>query len=195
MILFYFGDSLTLGCGDPSWLGWPGRISGKLMSHGKTVTAAYNLGVRANTTLKVADRLQREVETRLLPHLDAECRLVFHLGVADVMNDVDPDDTLAAAETILTQAKTFGEVLLIGPTPVGDGSRTERIAAISDRLEALCEVLDVPFVPVLASMRQSDTFQTALADGDSIHPAAMGYAALAECILQSEPARKYFGLE
>ncbi len=195
MILFYFGDSLTLGCGDPSGLGWPGRVSGKLISGGRTVTAAYNLGVRANITAKVADRLQPEIEARLLPHLDPECKLVFNMGVADVMNDVDPDTTLAMAETILTQAKTFGEVLFIGPTPVGDAAKTARIADASERLEALCETLDLPFVPVLDAMGESDVFRQALADGDAVHPTAMGYAALAEHILESKTARNFFGIE
>ena len=192
MVICYFGDSLTLGYGDPSGLGWPGRVTGKLITLGTDVTG-YNLGIRKNVTARLSDRWQHEAELRLLPGL--EHKLVFSFGVADVMNEVPADDTLVNAETILTQAKTFGEVLLIGPTPVGNNRQTDAIAALSDRLEELCETLGVPFVAVMAPMQESGVFQQALKDGDSIHPSAMGYAALAECILQSETARKYFGLE
>ena len=192
MVICYFGDSLTLGYGDPSGLGWPGRVSGKLTTLGADVTC-YNLGVRKDTTLALGDRWQKEAELRLLP--DMEHKLVFSFGVADVMNGVDPDDTMAAAETILTQAKTFGEVLLVGPTPVGENRQTDAVAELSGRLEELCETLDVPFVPAMRPMQESGVYQQALKDGDSIHPSAIGYAALAEYILQSETARKFFGLE
>ncbi|MBG0791222.1 MAG: G-D-S-L family lipolytic protein [Desulfovibrionaceae bacterium] len=192
MVICYFGDSLTLGCGDPSGLGWPGRISGKLATHGAALTS-YNLGVRQNTTVKLCDRWQHEAEPRLLQ--GQETKLVFNFGVADVMNAVPADDTLASAETILTQAKTLGEVLLIGPTPVGNEAKTGTIADLSARLEELCETLDVPFVPVMEPMLESDLYKQALADGDSVHPTVMGYAALAEHILQSQPARKFFGLK
>lgn len=192
MVICYFGDSLTLGYGDPSGLGWPGRISGKLISRGADVTS-YNLGVRKDTTAALCDRWQQEAELRLLPSL--EHKLVFSFGVADIMNTVPTDEAMAAAETTLTQAKTFGEVLLIGPTPVGNNRHTDAIAERSDQLKELCETLDVPFVPVMNPMQESATYQQALKDGDSVHPSAIGYAALAECILQSPIARKYFGLE
>ena len=192
MVICYFGDSLTLGYGDPSGLGWPGRISGRLISRGADVTS-YNLGVRKDATTVLCDRWQREAELRLLPGM--EHKLVFSFGVADIMNAVDADEAMAAAETILTQAKTFGEVLLVGPTPVGDNRHTDAIAERSDRLRDLCETLDVPFVSVMKPMQESATYRQALKDGDSIHPSAIGYAALAECILQSPTARKYFGLE
>ncbi|BDQ35124.1 GDSL-type esterase/lipase family protein [Pseudodesulfovibrio portus] len=192
MVICFFGDSLTLGFGDPSGLGWPGRVTGQLITLGADVTG-YNLGIRKDIAAKLSDRWQREAELRLLPGM--EHKLVFSLGVADVMNEVPADDTLAVAETILTQAKTFGEVLLVGPTPVGNNRQTDAIADLSDRLAELCETLDVPFVAVMDPMRKSGIYQQALKDGDSIHPSAMGYAALAECVLQSITARKYFGLD
>lgn len=192
MVICYFGDSLTLGYGDPSGLGWPGRISGKLATLGADVTS-YNLGVRKDTTVALEKRWQNEAELRLLPEL--EHKLVFSFGVADIMNDVAPEETLAAAETILTQAKTFGEVLLVEPTPVGNNRQTDTIVALSNQLGKLCDTLDVPFVPILAPMQESAIYQQALKDGDSVHPSAIGYAALAEHILQSETARAFFGLK
>lgn len=192
MIICYFGDSITLGYGDPSGLGWPGRVSGRLAGLGVDVTH-YNLGVRKNTSSLLAKRWKREAAPRLIP--DMEHKLVFSFGVADVFNDVAPADSLAAAETMLSEAKAAGEVLLVGPSPVTDAERTGKIGSLSGELAQLCAKLGVPFVPVVDGMLASPLYVESLRDGDNIHPTLPGYAALAEHILQSEPARDFFGLE
>lgn len=192
MIICYFGDSITLGYGDPSGLGWPGRVSGTLSTLGVDVTS-YNLGVRKNTSTLLRDRWQAEAEPRIIKGMDL--KLIFSFGVADIINGVTMSDTLAAAETILTQANKLGDVLVVGPTPVSDNAKTDAINDISGKLAGLCGSQKIPFVPVIDAIRESTVYEQALKDGDSIHPTAIGYAALAEHILQSEPARDFFGLE
>ena len=107
MIICYFGDSLTLGYGDPSGLGWPGRVSGKLAALGVDITS-YNLGVRKNSAPELAKRWKRELESRILSGLDI--MLVFSFGVADVFTETELAETMAAAESILAEAKEFGEI-------------------------------------------------------------------------------------
>ncbi len=192
MIICYFGDSLTLGYGDPAGLSWPGRVSGTLHTLGVDVTS-YNLGIRKETTLMLADRWKQEAALRQIKGM--ESKLIFSFGVADVVNNVADADSLAAAKAILTEAGTMGDVLLIGPTPMADETKCGKVAALSGQLGTLCETLSVPFLPVIDAMRDDPVYAQALTDGDSVHPTAPGYAALARYILQSEEVRDFFGLE
>jgi len=192
MIICYFGDSITLGFGDPSGLGWPGRVSGKIANLGVEVTH-YNLGVRKDVSPLLAKRWKGEAELRKIGGM--ECKLIFSFGTADVMNGIEPADTLAAAEAILSEAKEMGDVLLVGPTPVTDAEKSRKIGILSELLAGLCKKLDIPFVPVVDGMLASPLYVESLKDGDNVHPPLPGYAVLADFILQSEPARDFFGLE
>lgn len=192
MVITYFGDSITLGYGDPSGLGWPGRISGRLANLGVDVTH-YNMGVRKDASPLLAKRWKGEAELRKLSGLD--CKLVFSFGVADVFNDVPLADSLAAAESILTEASEMGEVLMVGPTPVTDEDKTAKISALSEAFGELCSKLGVPYVRVVDGMLASPLYLESLKDGDTVHPTLPGYAMLADFLLQSEPVRDFFGLE
>jgi len=192
VIICYFGDSLSLGYGDETGLGWPGRISNALMEAGKAVTG-YNLGVRKNATTRLQPRWQSEAKTRIIEGMDFN--LVFSFGVADIMNDIPPEESLKAAKTILITAQTMGEVLIIGPTPVSDTSKNVRIKALSARISKLCKALKIPFIPTFDSMESSAVYDQALSDGDTVHPTAAGYTVLADFILKHKAAQTFFGLE
>lgn len=192
MIICYFGDSLTLGYGDPSGLGWPGRVSGALCTQGLDVTS-YNLGVRKDASVLMQERWRSEAALRRMEGQDF--KLVFSFGAADVINAVPADDTVAAAEAMLSEARAMGDVILVGPTPVLDESKREGIAALSARLEDVCRRLNVPFIPVAETMADSSVYMQALEDGDTVHPAPLGYATLAEHIFTTNQARTFFGLE
>lgn len=192
MITFFIGDSLTLGCGDATGLGWPGRIATALMRGGQDLTW-YNLGVRANTTIKILNRWRDEFALRFLPGQNT--RLIFSFGVADIANDVPTQTSFDNAEAILSEAKGIGPTLFIGPTPVGDQDRTERITRLSMGFESLCDRLGVPCVPVIQSLKDSAPYASALAAYDNVHPAAGGYETLAELLLKSDTVRNFLDLE
>jgi len=192
MIICYIGDSLTLGYGDPAGLGWPGRISGALRTGDADITS-YNLGVRRDTTPKMAARWKSEAAPRQIPGVP--CKLVFSFGVADLVNKVSETETLVAAEAMLAEAKAMGDVLVIGPSPVLDEPLCARVAYLSPAIGGLCKKLGVPFVPMLDVLLADPVFTQALADGDDVHPTAPGYAAMARHLLASPALRGFFGLE
>eukprot|EP00831_Metopus_contortus_P066691 TRINITY_DN59493_c0_g1_i1.p3 TRINITY_DN59493_c0_g1~~TRINITY_DN59493_c0_g1_i1.p3 ORF type:complete len:196 (+),score=60.30 TRINITY_DN59493_c0_g1_i1:585-1172(+) len=192
MITCFLGDSLTLGYGDKTGMGWTGRITTALLEHGLDVTA-YNLGVRANTTEKLLERWRPEVERRILPGIDL--KLIFSFGVADVANNVPSDASHDNAARILSKAMITAPTLVIGPPPVGEPSKYERIVALSQGFSALCEDLEIPYVPVIDAMRGSSVYTQALEAFDNVHPSADGCAALAEYLLQTNTVRHFFGLE
>ena len=192
MIICYFGDSLTLGYGDESGLGWAGRLSNSLMEKGEELTS-YNLGVRKDTSVQMQYRWKQEAMTRRLPQQDF--KMVFSFGVADLANGVTTDETLAAGVAMLTQAKAMGDVLVVGPTPVNDRNTREETVILSRILSGLCKRIEIPFVPTIDAMHRSFVYGTALNDGDGVHPTASGYAELADYILKFNTARTFFGLE
>jgi lysophospholipase L1-like esterase len=192
MITFFIGDSLTLGCGDEAGLGWPGRLASAMMHAGQDLTW-YNLGVRANTTTKIRDRWKDEVTRRFLPGQNT--LLVFSFGVADVSNDVPAKTSFENAETILSGAKEVGPTLFIGPMPVADQEKNERIVQLSLGFESVCERLGVPHVPVAGFLRESNAYAMALEAYDNVHPAAEGYATLAEYLMQTHAVREFLGLD
>ena len=192
MILCFIGDSLTLGFGDETALGWPGRITQALAKEGAQVTS-YNLGIRKDTSVQMQHRWRPEVMQRKLP--DTPLKMVFSFGVADVCNGVGGEESMTAAVTILMQAKTMGDVLVIGPTPINDANKREGITTLSHMFESMCKRLEIPFVPTAVPMHRSFVYGQALNDGDGVHPAAAGYADLADHILKNKAARKFFGLK
>ncbi len=192
MVICYFGDSLTLGYGDEAGLGWPGRLSKSLKEKGQDVTS-YNLGVRKDTSSQLQHRWKMEAMLRRMP--DQPFKMVFSFGVADVFNGLSPEESLTGAVAVLSQAKAMGDVLVVGPTPVNDREKREEITTLSRMIAGLCKRLEIPFVPTIDAMHRSFVYGTALNDGDGVHPAASGYAELAEHILKFNTAREFFGLE
>lgn len=192
MVICFFGDSLTLGYGDEAGLGWPGRISAKLREAGADVTT-YNLGVRKDTSVQMQHRWKTEAMTRKMP--EVPFKTVFSFGVADVFNDRAGEETLAAGVAMLSQAKTMGDVLVVGPTPVNDADKREAVTSLSRMIAGLCKRLDIPFIPTIDAMHRSFVYGQALNDGDGVHPAAAGYTDLADHIVKFNTAREFFGLE
>ncbi|WP_319542597.1 GDSL-type esterase/lipase family protein [uncultured Pseudodesulfovibrio sp.] len=192
MVICFFGDSLTLGFGDETGLGWLGRIHNALIKTQRNVTS-YNLGVRKDTTTRLELRWKNEAGIRSIEDMDL--KLVFSFGVADIMNDVPPQDSLKAARNILNTAQTIGSVLCVGPTPVSDANKNARIKTLSTEISKLCDILTIPYIPTFDSMEYSAVYDQALSDGDTVHPTAAGYTVLADHILQHKSARTFFGLE
>ena len=191
MIICYIGDSLTLGYGDPAGLGWPGRVSGALHNGGHAVTS-YNLGVRKDTSVLIGQRWKEETARRAIDGVPL--KLVFSFGVADMVNDVSPEGTRAAAEAFLTEARAMGDVLVVGPPPVLDEAKCARVGELSRTIGGLCDFLDVPFIPTMDALLNDPIYIQALADGDTVHPTASGYAALARLILAAPEAAAFFEL-
>jgi acyl-CoA thioesterase-1 len=62
--VLFFGDSLVAGVSDPMGLGWVGRVVAASFAAGTPLTA-YNLGVRAETSVQLASRWRQETGPRL----------------------------------------------------------------------------------------------------------------------------------
>lgn len=194
----FFGDSFVAGVGDPTGLGWVGRVTAAARTAGRDVTA-YPLGIRRDTSVDVAARWEEEAARRLPTGEPA--RLLFAFGAndacpgADGAPRVDAATSLDTARAILTRARAIAPTLMIGPLPVLDDAATDgRAAALSSALGRLCGTLDVAYLPVFEVVAASAAWRAEAAAGDGTHPGAGGYAELAEHLLDRSAFRDWLGL-
>jgi lysophospholipase L1-like esterase len=181
----FFGDSLVNGTGDPSCLGWPGRVSVEAWRGGRRVTC-YNLGVRAESSREVLARWEAEYAPRVLE--GQEIGLVFSFGTGDSAapagaRRVPLQEVGQNTSAMLKKAAKLGKTLFVGPPPVLDRAHTERNRETSREIERSCTELGVPFLDPLPALLESEAYLCDLENGDGIHPSADGYNKLAELIL------------
>jgi acyl-CoA thioesterase-1 len=175
--VLFFGDSHVVGVGDPTGLGWVGRVVAASFAAGTPLTA-YNLGVRGETSVQVASRWRQETRARLLP--SADTRLVVSFGANDTTIEggqerVERADSLGALEAILGRAGVLGlRALVVGPAPVDDAEQNRRIQDLSMSFGAACAERGIPFVGVIDALLGSDLWCQEVARGDGAHPGAGG---------------------
>jgi acyl-CoA thioesterase-1 len=185
--VLFFGDSLVAGTGDSSGLGWVGRVVAASFAAGVPVTA-YNLGVRAETSVQVASRWRQETGPRLLPA--ADIRIVLSFGANDTTIEggqerVDSETSRVALQTILDRAAMIGlPVLVVGAAPVDEAEQNGRIHALSLAFGDICAERGLPFVSVIDSLLANRLWMKEVAAGDGAHPGADGYDALARRVLE-----------
>lgn len=187
-----FGDSFTVGTGDPAHMGWVGRLAGDLHNDGLVLTV-YNLGVRAHTSADVRARFDAELAVRL--RRDVDTRVVVAIGVNDTVLDGDvprvaPEASIANLEALCGKTQQLGLALLVvGPTPVADTLHNRRIADLSDRFGDLCQRRDVPYVETYATLQRSQVWMGEVDAMDGAHPRSAGYKLLADLI--ADPWRSW----
>lgn len=203
----FIGDSITLGTADEELLGWPGRVVRHVWAEGHDVTC-YNLGIRADTTTLILKRWRAEAEARLPAHIQG--RLVFAFGVNDSAFEngtqlrVPPEQSFANARAMIGEAKVWKPTLWVGPAPVRKAGQqvnpaagvtydfqNERIETLDQGYRKIAAELGVPYLPVYEQLSGNDAWQTALAAGDGVHPAGVGYAAIARLLTQWEAWRAW----
>lgn len=181
--VLFLGDSFVVGTGDPTALGWPGRVCAAAWAAGLPVTP-YNLGVRRETSEQVAARWRSEAAPRLLA--EADCRLTVSVGANDMVagSGVTPARSAEVLAALLTEAAALGlRPFVVGPPPVGDPEADGRIVALTTTLADVAASTGAPFVAVAEALLATPAWTAEAAAGDGAHPGAGGYSALAELVL------------
>jgi len=180
--LLVFGDSFIAGTGDPTGLGWVGRVVAACYADGVALTA-YALGIRGQSSVQVAARWRAEAQPRIDPACD--CRAVFSFGTNDSgAAAITPERSMQTLATVLDEAATLGlRTYVVGPPPVGEAQRDDRVAALSDAFADVAAGRGVPFVSLIEPLRASQAWTREAAAGDGAHPAAGGYDELARLVL------------
>jgi len=192
----FVGDSIVNGTYDDACLGWPGRLCAEERAGGHDLTV-YNLGIRAETSKQIAVRWRAESAPRLPEPFSGA--LVFAFGVNDMAEDpgtgirVPIPESVEVARAMIAEAVAWRPTLWVGPAP-GDMAQqpfspgpginysfdNERTAELSRQYAALAKTLGVPYLDLFTPLSGDGRWAAALAAGDGIHPAADGYALIAE---------------
>jgi acyl-CoA thioesterase I len=197
----FVGDSITNGTGDETLLGWTIRLGQTERQGGHDVTV-YNLGVRADTSAMVAARWEAECAARLLPAY--ACATVFAVGINDSAYEESADKTgrrvpLGRSVEIISgmaqQAKRFGPVLWVGPTPVEESMlpvspypglsfnfENGVIAEYGGAYAARAGEIDVPYLDLFTPLSADADWFALLTKTDGLHPPAAGYEKVAALI-------------
>lgn len=206
-VIYFFGDSITLGWRDESLGGWPVRLLRGLHAEGHAATG-YNLGIRGDTSTRIADRWEDEVRRR---RRDGHALLVFAFGVNDATLEPDGKRSLPVEQTvrnvrhILDQARSH-PVLLIGPAPINEALMHERLNATGDapmptsksiaevarRMAAEAKAAGVPFLDLLESFRDDPAWNESLVQTDGLHPSSAGHDLIADEIRRWAAWRRLF---
>lgn len=190
----FIGDSFVAGTGDPSYLGWAGRVCAAMTSPHYQLSY-YNLGIRGNTSEQIEVRWLVEATKRLPDYSDN--RVVFSFGTNDNRVEggvrfVEQIDSVACARRILTQAKGLFPVLLVGPPPVEDARMNRRNELLSEAYRELCAELNVPYLETYKLLKENARWMQEVAAIDGAHPAATGYSALAQLVLDWSAWQRWF---
>ncbi len=194
--VYFFGDSITLGCNDSSGLGWPGRLCRAQPWTGRRI-AAYNLGVNGDTSADIAARWRAETAAR---SRNATGLLIFAFGFNDASRrnggelQVPLPASLEQAQAILSGARELSDVLWIGPTPLDESvnplltpyasweTRNAEIAAYDAAYAGLAAELGIDYLALYPEFESSARYRAALLAYDGVHPADDGYALIAETV-------------
>jgi lysophospholipase L1-like esterase len=185
--VLFFGDSFVAGIGDPTGLGWVGRVVAASYGAG-CPTIAYNLGVRRDTSADVSRRWRAEADVRM-GYAGVSQAVVFSFGVNDATAEnggvrVAPDLSVQALQTLVTDATSIGlDVFVVGPPPAGDAAQDKRVRELSSRFAGLCSGLGTPFVETFGPLAGDPHWAGEALENDGAHPGARGYAALSELVL------------
>jgi lysophospholipase L1-like esterase len=185
--VLFFGDSFVAGVGDPSALGWVGRVAAAAHAAGCPLTS-YNLGVRRDTSADVAARWRAEAWARMRA-AQASYGVVFGLGTNDMTHEegrlrVQPGHAVDNLGQMVDAARADGlDVFVVGPPPAGEPAHDARIQELSAAFAELAAQRAVPYAETAAALCASAAWTREAARNDGSHPGAGGYAELAELVL------------
>jgi acyl-CoA thioesterase I len=185
--VFFVGDSFVAGVGDPTGLGWVGRVAAASHETGRPITV-YNLGVRGDTSADVAARFEAELAVRTR-NAGASYGVGLSFGANDMLvHDnrlrVAPGRSIGTLHRLIDVAQAGGHgVFVVGPTPVGERDEDERIRELSSQFAHVVTHRNLRYVEVARRLSGHETWRREAAANDGSHPGAGGYTALAEIVL------------
>ncbi|WP_238385120.1 GDSL-type esterase/lipase family protein, partial [Nesterenkonia muleiensis] len=180
----FVGDSFVAGTGDPTGLGWVGRVTAQAISRGMRVTT-YNLGVRRETSVQISHRILAEVKPRL-SDVDAP-RVVVSFGVNDTVLEhgqsrVQAHEAVTALVNI-HQSLAPLPLLMVGPPAIDDNAQNARLEHLNELLRTTAEAHNIAFIDTFHATVTNHSWRDEVRNGDGYHPSANGYQLLAETVV------------
>lgn len=181
--VYFFGDSFVAGFGDPTALGWVGRVQAAAPTGSEFV--AVNRGVPGATSVEAVRDWQDAAERLLIEDVE-NSGVVFSFGTNDVIQGMPPGQTCETLGNALAIAAGLGmPALVVGPPPIGDLPDAERrLATLSGDLALICAINGVPYIETHDVLTGDSTWRAEASAGDGSHPQDGGYAELAKLVIE-----------
>jgi len=190
MNIFFVGDELVVGKGDPKALGWTGRVIARTATDGFDLTY-HSLGVPGETITEMASRWEEEVVRRIRTR--ESNAIVFAAGRADARQDSSLSMVRLSLAGSLDAAKNMGfKAMMIGPPP-GAPEHNEAIAELSAICDDSASRRGVPFVDTYTPLATHEQWVTDMATSVEALPGSAGYGLLAWLVLHAK-WREWLGI-
>lgn len=190
MNIFFIGDELVAGKGDPKALGWTGRVIARTVMDGLDLTS-HSLGVPGETIIEMASRWEEEVVRRVRTR--ESNAIVFAAGRADARMKPSLSMLRLSLASSLDSAKGMGfKVMLIGPPP-GTPEENEAIAELGMICEDAATRRGVPYVDAYGTLATHEQWLMDMATNAEALPGSAGYGLLAWLVLHAK-WREWLGL-
>jgi acyl-CoA thioesterase-1 len=188
--IFFVGDELVVGRGDPKALGWTGRVAARTLVDATDVTF-HSLGVPGETIVEMSTRWEDEVVRRIRTR-DANA-IVFAIGRADARRGGIAPMTRLALATSLDAARDLAfKSMVVGPPP-GRPEENDAIAELSGMCEDAASRRGVPYVDTYTPLVTHEHWLTDMATSEDTLPGPAGYGLIAWLVLHAK-WREWLGL-
>ncbi|HEY9887239.1 MAG TPA: GDSL-type esterase/lipase family protein [Candidatus Obscuribacterales bacterium] len=190
------GDSLVYGYGDPEGGGWVERLRRRWLQPETPGHAVYNLGVRGDTTQRVAHRLLQEFQTRGEFRNRVPDLMFLSVGMNDAARVGKPGGRpftefaifQAQMMALLDQATALCPVVFVGMTPVLEEqmpfaevlhySHADQYR-YKEATKHICLQRDVPYLDIFDLWRgRGEGWWRSRISTDGLHPNVLGYRSL-----------------
>jgi lysophospholipase L1-like esterase len=184
--VFFVGDELVAGHGDPKALGWTGRVAARTLPLGSDLVF-HALGVPGETTGEMTSRWDTEALRRLGPDglSGSKNFVVFGVGRHDLDRRVSPTMTRLNLANALDRASALGfTTMLAGPPPIETDAGMS-VAELAGVCEEAASRRAVPYVDMYGPLARHDQWIADLAAGNPQLPKQAGYGLMAWLVLHS----------
>jgi lysophospholipase L1-like esterase len=188
----FLGDSFTLGTGDDTGLGWPGRVVAEARGRGVDLSG-YNLGIRGQTGAEIAERASAEIAVRIDQRGDQQ-GVIVAFGANDVRLERPLEESVRAMQGVLRWcAAQRYQAFVLGIPPAAEPYIDEARRHLSRRLGQAAADAAVPFLDIRDAVADWSAWRREVAEGDGAHPNAEGYRLLAEAVIGWPAWRNWLG--
>ena len=184
--VFFVGDELAAGHGDPKALGWTGRVAARTLPL-KPDLRFHTLAVPRETTGELTARWDAEALRRLGDQTvgTSTNAVLFAIGRNDVAKHISPTMTRLNIANALDRAKALGfQTMLAGPPP-GREADNQAIAELSALCEEAAARRAVPYVDLFGPLARHEQWLADMSISDDALPRQAGYGLIAWLVLHS----------
>lgn len=172
-----FGDSLTAGYGLNQGEGFTDQLQAALRKMGRDVTV-INGGVSGDTSAGGLSRIDWALADR--PQV-----VIVELGANDMLRGIDPANTRANLDGIVTKAKATGAKILLCGMKAQRNLGPEYVRKFDAIYPDIAQKQNVPLYPFFMDgiVNPDGSANAALLQGDGMHPTPEGAALIVKKLL------------